>query len=86
MPCRFGFRVLAAFSVLLLVYRQTGTGKQGRCLQRLTELNFKQAPGILEVKEMFEHPFTVYFMADSQIEPHFQAGSDFYVDSTTIAP
>ena len=71
--------------MLLLLYRQTGTGKHGRLRQRLSRLHFKQALQISQVKEMFEHPFTVYLIAYSQIELYFQVGSNFFVGSSTSA-
>ena len=60
-------------------------GKQGRWRQRLTELHFRQAPSIAQVKDMFELPFTTYLFTDAQIEPFFQMGSKFYVGSTALS-
>ena len=71
--------------MLFLLYRQTGTGKQRRLRQRLTELHFRQAPSIAQVKDMFELPFTTYLFTDAQIEPFFQTDSNFYVGSTALS-
>ena len=62
--------MFCAFAVFFLLFRQTGTGKQGRWRQR--------------VQEWFEKPFTRYLVAPVQFEPHFQIGPDCHVGSTIL--
>ena len=79
-----GFRVFGAFAVFFLLFRQTGTGKQGRWRQRLAQVNDNRHPSIFEVQEWFEKPLTCYLVAPVQFEPHFQIGPDCYVGSTIL--
>ena len=76
--------MFCAFAVFSFLFRQTGTGKQGRWPQRFAQFKDDRHPSILEVQEWFEKPFTCYLVAPLQLEPHFQIGPDCYVGSTIL--
>ena len=88
MPWRFGFRVLCAFSVLVLLLRQTGTGKLARWCKRFQgfqEFRDRKFVSAKYLASLFEQPFAVYIITSAQIEPMFRIGPDFYVGSTTVS-
>ena len=76
--------VFCAFAVFFLLFRQTGTGKQGRRRQWFAQFKDNRPPNILEVQEWFEKPLTCYLAAPVQVEPHVQIGPDCYVGSTIL--
>ena len=72
MPWRFGFRVLCAFSVLVLLLRQTGTGKLARWCKRFQgfqEFRDRKFVSAKYLASLFEQPFAVYVITSAQIEP-----------------
>ena len=88
MPWRFGLRVLCAFSVLVLLLRQTGTGKLARWCKRFQgfqEFRDRKFVSAKYLASLFDQPFAVYLITSAQIEPMFQIGPDFYVGSTTVS-
>ena len=88
MPWRFGLRVLCAFSVLVLLLRQTGTGKLARWCQRFQgfqEFRDRKFVSAKYLASLFEQPFAVYLITSAQIEPMFRIGPDFYAGSTTVS-
>ena len=85
MPWRFGFRVLCAFSVLVLLLRQTGNGKLARWRQRFQEFEEYRGQSFISAKHLtnlFNKPLAVYLITSAQIEPLFRIGPDFYVGSS----
>ena len=87
MPC-FGFRVLCAFSVLVLLLRQTGNGKLARWRQRFQAFEEYRGQNFVSAKHLtnlFNKPFAVYLVTPAQIEPLFQIEPDFYVGPTTVS-
>ena len=88
MPWRCGFRVLCAFSVLVLLLRQTGTGKLARWCKRFQEFQEFRDRKTVSAKfltSLFDKPFAVYLITSAQIEPMFRIGPEFYVGSTTVS-
>ena len=80
MPWRCGFRVLCAFSVLVLLLRQTGTGKLARWCKRLQEFQEFRDRKTVSAKfltSLFDKPFAVCLMTSAQIEPVFRIGPEF---------
>ena len=81
-------RVLCAFSVLVLLLRQTGTRKLARWRQRFQgfqEFHGRTCISAKYLTSLFSKPFAVYLITSVQIEPMFQIGPDFYVGSTTVS-
>ena len=78
---RLGFRVFCVFADVFLLFRQTGTGRQGR---KGLHNKDNRHPCIFKVQEWFEKPFTRYLVAPVQFEPHSQIGTDCYVGSTIL--
>ena len=76
--------MFCAFAVFFLLFRQTGTGKQGRWRQRFAQFKDNRHPSISEVQERFEKPFTCHLVAPVQFGPHFQIRPDCYVGSTIL--
>ena len=88
MPWRFGFRVLCAFSVLVLLLRQTSNGKLARRRQRFQAFEEYRGQTFISAKQLtnlFNKPFAVYLVTSAQIEPLFQIGPDFCVGSATVS-
>ena len=88
MPWRCGFRVLCAFSVLVLLLRQTGAGKLARWCKRFQEFQEFRDRKTVSAKfltSLFDKPFAVYLITSAQIEPVFRIGPEFYVGSTTVS-
>ena len=88
MPWRCGFRVLCAFSVLVLLLRQTGTGKLARWCKRFQEFQEFRDRKTVSAKfltSLFDKPFAVYLITSAQNEPMFRIGPEFYVGSTTVS-
>ena len=88
MPWRCGFRVLCAFSVLVLLLRQTGNGKLARWRQRFQSFEEYRGQNFISAKHLtnlFNKPFAAYLVTSAQIEPLFRIGPDFYVGSTTVS-
>ena len=83
-----GFRVLCAFSVLVLLLRQTGNGKLARWRQRFQSFEEYRGQNFISAKHLtnlFNKPFAVYLVTSAQIEPLFRIGPDFYVGSATVS-
>ena len=76
MPWRCGFRVLCAFSVLVLLLRQTGTGKLARWCKRFQGFQEFRDRKFVSAN-LFEQPFAVYLITSAQNEPMFRIGPTF---------